>query len=496
MIPSKGIIITIVGTLAIYSLTKIDFISFSFLTSKETEKSIEKVCSNSGSDLVEFYKTTCPDYNFSTPNGDENFDGIAKILLTDPSSIGLSDIRNFIFKSSLVTFIILFVILIILWIPFTCCICCKCCLCISNRILKCSKLFTYICFLICVVILILCFSGYYKNSSVVHGIYGLVCSLLKFGHHLMNGDDYKVRPYWSGVTSIIKKLTNTTKNITNLLVLVSETNGNLSIINDLLNNMNNDLSNEYDIRVNSTINNPQPGREAIFPPYLDNYGPPSDEATILGGIQKQFNDFKPYTVDSLRVILNIIDLGDQAQNIKGYMDDVCGTLEENINSIDSRIGEVINNIDNTLYEIDSAGRGIMNALFSLNIGLMIAIFASLILIYYCKCGHCTLCISWFFLYIFMLFSLLLGTFFLIIGLFVQNLSSGVNHYIKSIDDSDMVSNIINVCFNKDGLLTHSKVFPEEFNLTIIDNIYSLETELNEKINDLNMYNFSSISNIM
>ena len=94
----------------------------------------------------------------------------------------------------------------------------------------------------------------------------------------------------------------------------------------------------------------------------------------------------------------------------------------------------------------------------------------------------------------MLLSLVLGALFLILGLFVQNLSSGVNHYIINIDDSDNVAlNILNVCLNKDGLLTHSTIFPEDFNVSVIDNIYSLEKVINIIIDNLKMYNFSSIS---
>ena len=94
----------------------------------------------------------------------------------------------------------------------------------------------------------------------------------------------------------------------------------------------------------------------------------------------------------------------------------------------------------------------------------------------------------------MLLSLILGALFLILGLFVQNLSSGINHYIINIDDSDNVAlNILNVCLNKDGLLTHSTIFPEDFDVSVIDNIYSLEKVINIIIDNLKMYNFSFIS---
>ena len=86
MTPFNSIIITLIGTLAIYSFTKIDFLdnfpfSFRFLASKDTEKSIDKMCSNSELDLVEFYKTTGPNYNFNVSDGSETFDEIAKKLL-------------------------------------------------------------------------------------------------------------------------------------------------------------------------------------------------------------------------------------------------------------------------------------------------------------------------------------------------------------------------------------------------------------------------------
>ena len=501
MTPSKSIIITLFGTLAIYSLIKIDFLdNFSFLlfSSTETEKSIDQMCSNSELDLVEFYKTTGPNYNFQTPDGDDTFNKLAKKLYSDSSSIGMGDITSFLFKSTLVIFFVLFVILVILWIPFTCCICCKCCICIPKRILKYSKIFAYICFLFCVAILVLCFIGYFKNSSIFHGIYGFMCSLLKFGHHLLNGDDYKVKPYWSGITSIIDKLGNTTRNISNLFVLAGDITGNLTVIDDLFNNMNNDLSYEYDIRVNNCIiYSPLPRDEKIFPAYLNNYGPPSNETTILGGIQKVLNDFKPYSSGPLRGILDVINLNDSGKYIKDAIKGFCDNLDENIDNIDSKICGVIHNFEEGIHEIDIYSRGFMNTLFSLNIGLMIAIFASLLLMYYCKCGHCILCSSWFFLYIFMLLSLILGTVFLILGLFAQGMSSGINYAIRSLDDDsdsgDSASNIINVCFNKDGILTESSIFPEDVNISVIDDIYNLEKVINGNLNDLKMYNFSSIS---
>ena len=141
----------------------------------------------------------------------------------------------------------------------------------------------------------------------------------------------------------------------------------------------------------------------------------------------------------------------------------------------------------------------MNLIFRINLALIIAIIISLILIFFFKRGHCLLCCSWSLLYLFLLLILVIGALFLVVGLFIQNLASGIITFIHNINDlksgeeSDIAIDIIDNCFNRDGFLFHSNVFPKEFNITIIEAIYDLELTLEEEINDLNNFYFSSLS---
>ena len=98
----------------------------------------------------------------------------------------------------------------------------------------------------------------------------------------------------------------------------------------------------------------------------------------------------------------------------------------------------------------------------------------------------------------MLLSLLIGAIFLVLGLFLQNLSYGISniiHNIKDIETSSTFSqiglNVIDVCFNGKGLLAESDIFPKEFNTTIVESIYSIEQNYKNEIIDIENYKFVS-----
>ena len=491
--------ITFFTSLSIYTIVKSDFFerlnlsfyfSLNFLSSKEIEKSILQ--------LIEFYKNAGLDYKYNPPKGSEEFNSLAEDIFSDEDVKWIKEIFT---RPITIFFFILIIFLIIAWIPFCCCICCKCCLCTPEKILKYSKIFAYICFAICLAILISCLVGYKKNSNILHGIFSLGCSVLKIGHHLIAGDDYKVKPYWSGITPIVTILNETKLNISNLLFVVKETNERKKEVDNIFLSFSYDLYQEYHIRKNATIVNPEPNQELdlIIPKYLNFYGPPSEtNTTLLGGIQEELGQFNPFTTSLLIDILEIIDLPTKVQELidKGLSSAV-ELLDENINSIDKTIGNALGEFGNSLEKFDSFMRSFMNILFTVNIVLILIITLSLILIFFYKFGHCLLCFSWFFLYLFMILSLILGCIFLIIGLFIQNISSGISNFIVNIEkkrDTDFPEtaiNIIDVCFNKDGLLIHSNVFPPEFNSTVVEKIYSVETDILKDINDLNNYEFIS-----
>ena len=503
-----GLIITFVSSLVIYGVIKENLLElyFSkilrFLESKETNKSIEEMCRKSPKNLIEFYKTTGPDYKFKTKNkGSETFIKITDMLFSQPDNIRWGkECFNFIFDNSILIFIFILIFLFaILWIPFTCCICCKICLCIPQKLLINYRYYIYATLVLCLAVLITVCIGFSKNSSILHGIFGFGCSFLKLGHHIIDGDEYKVKPYWSGITPVIKKLNETKDSIIKLADIVIDTNNIVKSIENTSDEFDEDLKQEYIYRKNQTIPNPEPGMEALIPEYIYLYGPTNNPETTLGKIQINLKDFGGLALRIFGYILNIIKLPPKLRDsLVNDMNDIVKNLDDNMNSIDQIIGDSIGDIDDIFDNIDEVIRKIMNAIFGINICLVIFVIISLVCLLFWKKGNCCLCCSWFIQYSFMFLTLLIGAVFLIIALFFQNLSIGILSFIENIknkessDFPELARDIIDCCFNGNGLLFDSNLFPEEFNSTVIEKIYSLESSLNEDINDLKEQNFDSI----
>ena len=152
--------------------------------------------------------------------------------------------------------------------------------------------------------------------------------------------------------------------------------------------------------------------------------------------------------------------------------------------------------DDYLDTVDSYSRNYMNLLFSIDLLIVLVIGVSLILLLLCKCGKCTLCVSWVFLYLLMLFSFLLGAVFGIVGSFIQEISGCAIETIKdlkSIDKvDDNVKNLVDICLNGNGSLAQSSLIPLDYNTEIIDSIYSLEVKINEGISSIEKYSPTSI----
>ena len=189
----QGITIAFLTTLAIYTLIKNEIMSFPegfslrFLFFKSSKDSIDKMCSKSSSDLVQFYKQTEPGYNYIPPEGSETLVKIAKDLISGSSdSIGGEQIKDYFFENATTIFVlVLFIFLILFWIPFCSCICCKCCLCAPQLLMKYAKFILYACLLLCLAIVIVCIIGFTQNTSILNGVYGFGSSLLKIGHHFL-----------------------------------------------------------------------------------------------------------------------------------------------------------------------------------------------------------------------------------------------------------------------------------------------------------------------
>lgn len=144
----------------------------------------------------------------------------------------------------------------------------------------------------------------------------------------------------------------------------------------------------------------------------------------------------------------------------------------------------------------------MNYFYTVNIILLILAILSLIFLLLCSKGKCCLCISWCFLYILMITSLLLGTIFGLFGTIFRDVSYGAQYLLNKIGDSELIPekqtrDLINTCFNGNGSLSSGGVIglDLDFNNSQIDNIYLLENELEKAITNLSNYELTTVNTL-
>jgi hypothetical protein len=511
----QGIIFTLITTLVIFGLVKKDNIGeisfpksfiLRFLSSnKTTEQLTEDMCSKSSSDLKEFYEITPPNYVFNISNRTSVMKDIIKNVILNSTNINLgpNEIKNYVIdyvkeSPKYIMGIVIFVLFSILWVPYCLCICCKCCLCCPDCCLKCPNVFIFCGIALCALILINCFIGYSENNSLVNGIYGIGCSVLKIEQHLIKGDEYtKEPPYWMGINGIISKLSETGKNISSLGIKTKDLRDQLNTVNELLNTFSENVANEYNVRKDSVLKNPIPGKDDFNPTYFGLYGPADKKNTTLYLVSQEISKYHDYTFQGIDTVISVIENAtSQTTTITEKIEEISKEIDTKVNDIDTRIANEIMKYDDYLDTVDSYSRNYMNLLFSIDLIIVLVIGVSLILLLLCKCGKCTLCVSWVFLYLLMLFSFLLGAIFGIVGSFIQEISGcavETMRDLKSIDKiDDNAKNIVDICLNGNGSLAKASLISLDYNTEIIDNIYNLEVKINEGISLIEEYNPTSI----
>ena len=507
----QGLILAFIGTLTIYSLVKNNIsekipISFHFLNERSTKEIREDMCSKSSKDLEDFYKETDSNYNYSPPSQKEYLTKFIKDLINNStiSNKAVQDqVKTYLSNNSgfYIFLLILFILLIILWIPYIVCVCCKCCCCLPNCFLDCKKFGVFCCIALCAVVLSVCFIGYTENNNILDGIYGTGCSILKVEQHLLEGDEYKSqKPYWIGVNTILQKLQDISDNITSLPEKTQKINNTLkNNVLPIFTQFSKDLDEEYNTRIKETVTNPDPyGTETISPLYLKRYGPPNQEYTALNLISEEITQFKDFTLKAIHKVLDILDdASDYKDKAVAKIADIKGNLDRDIKDIDDSIATNINKYYKTFDQVDSYARKSINILFSVNLGIAIAVGVSLLILFLCNKGLTILCISWFFIYILMLITFLLAAAFGILGSFAQDASSSTYHLMNHLEEinnlDDQIRDIAEVCLKGNGSLAHSNLIPSDFNLSIIDNVYQLEIGIGLGINQIENYALKSIA---
>ena len=501
----KGLIYTFIATLAIYALIKNDIFQKKNLSMRSLVLSElkDELCSKSSEELEDFYQSTPPNYDFDPKTNNTLLQKIMKDFIINgstPQELGINELQEYFNESpEYILILVLFIFLCVLYIPYCLCVCCKCCFCIPDCCSKCPNIMLIVGLVLCGLTLINCFIGYSKNSSIVDGVYGLGCSILKIPDHLINGDDFKSeKPYWAGVRGILEKLEDISKNITSLKE--NTTNIGEQLENDvgpLFENFSEALDSEFKSRKTSTVSNPDPDKkdEPYIPLYLKTegkYGPANDENSRLGAIKTELDYYKSYSFNNAYKILNIIGNASQYTSfIDDFILDIKKNLESSINNIDTSILDKISEYKSTLDEIDSYSRSYMNSLFTVNLILVIVLGVSLIFLLLFKKGLFILCLSWFTLYVLMLSTFFLGAAFGLLGSFIQDASAGVKFLVDNIGDIQEIDNkakdIANICLKGNGSLAESELIPLEFNKSIVENVFSLENSIEEAKTKLESY---------
>ena len=498
-------IFTLVSSLLIFSLIQLDIspkekiidpIIARLLASRSFDEIMHDMCQKSSDDLGNFYKEQEPIYNFN-PEGKSQIINDFLIKVVNGSKgfeLGKDEILGYLKEN--IFFIVIAVLLgllIVFWIPFIICVCTKRCCCVSESCSGNINVFLILTIIASGGVIICSIIGYTKNTNILHGIFGLGCSILKMENHIVRGDEYnKVKPYWLGLTHIVDKLKLTEKEISKISSDYDIIYDHLQSTDGLFDETKKELDKEWGDKKDKKISNPNKDAEMFTPNYINNYGPTENEKTNLGLINSELSLYREISINKLSDMINVINIKDKASVISGSINKTTTEINKTATDIENSIVNGISDYYDQFDEIDSIVRKIMNIFFSLNLALIIFFTVSVILLLCCKCGGMLICIAWFFIYIFLLASVALGCALGIASSLSKDTSSALKYIMNNTDKVNFEKkDILETCINGNGSLIFTKSIHFNFDSNIIDNIYKLESNISEGINSLQTLTFNS-----
>ena len=483
--PRNIFIFTLVSSLLIFSLIQLDIspkekiidpIIARLLASRSFDEIMHDMCQKSSDDLGNFYKEQEPIYNFN-PEGKSQIINDFLIKVVNGSKgfeLGKDEILGYLKEN--IFFIVIAVLLgllIVFWIPFIICVCTKRCCCVSESCSGNINVFLILTIIASGGVIICSIIGYTKNTNILHGIFGLGCSILKMENHIVRGDEYnKVKPYWLGLTHIVDKLKLTEKEISKISSDYDIIYDHLQSTDGLFDETKKELDKEWGDKKDKKISNPNKDAEMFTPNYINNYGPTENEKTNLGLINSELSLYREISINKLSDMINVINIKDKASVISGSINKTTTEINKTATDIENSIVNGISDYYDQFDEIDSIVRKIMNIFFSLNLALIIFFTVSVILLLCCKCGGMLICIAWFFIYIFLLASVALGCALGIASSLSKDTSSALKYIMNNTDKVNFEKkDILETCINGNGSLIFTKSIHFNFDSNIIDNIY-------------------------
>ena len=504
---TNSFLITLIVTLSIFSISKIDFsqkfhqyFPSRLLSDKTMEDYTNEVCGNSSTDLVSKY--TSKNFNYDVPKGNDYIIDLINNNFNISNIQNEEFIRDYTLKNKgYLTIFILCILLLVLWIPYICCICCRCCVCIPDSCTKFAKLYLLIGLCLIAGVSICCFIGYSENTGILEGIFGIGCGVFKIENHLAHGDECEIKPYWIGVTGIISKLNTTVTTIKNITEQAQNLQKDLKKINN--DEMETSLNNEYKDKSNTQISSPLPNEEKYFPEYLEKYGPVTDSNTVLGAINTEHKTFIENSVNTIDNILSVINLTNSTvDSVTDQITSIENTLGTGLDDFETNLESAINQYYDYLNLGDTYFRISMNLCFSFNLIVAIAVAISLLFLLMCQKGKCLLAVAWFVIFAFMIFSLLFGVVFGICSNVFKDATYGIDYSLKNIKTlniskqlDDTAKYAIDICINGNGSLANSELIDisSMAETEIINNIYTLEKNITEGKSLLQNYQLISIN---
>ena len=474
----KNFLIIIFLILSIYYIINIKYMKTNIniniinekreLYTNEQNQKTEFICENKKDLFLLYEKETFDNININNISLKDS----TSLLLNYLDNKNKTILKKYIFSFSFQIFLVIFdIIIVFMWIVFCCFLYNEKCYCLFNK-KKQNKYFKNISLLISIsmyfIVILLNIFILFQFYSLIQNFDKSICSLFKIFYHTYYGEEknYKIRPKWTGINEIKDLLQRTKNNLTNIIDRNQEIYDLFN--NEIKNNFYYELNNKFFINnhfhnfcdlENNKVNNPNPLSDRNISHFLYCFD-------LLNLVQNEYNDnFSDYIllIDDLYNKLNSIDIN--KDKIQFSLDNAQNKLDSFVKILRDIEVEYSNNLN---YILETIVHKYFIIIFYIFFILAILIYFSGFLaissIACCKSKYCLKLYNliWNFQMISLFITILLGAFFSLICVLIEDISmiikySIINDNMKinktfSFSKSQYEIKGVNICIEGDGNL--------------------------------------------